>query len=176
MKRALALIALVPIIALARPFLSPDEISVHFIPVVLVIAAISLKDIQLVFFVLAGGALYDILVPVNFGLTPVVWMICVLLVRSQQRLIVQHPWLYAYLMTFVVSFLYLTSDKLLYSINYTVPLASHEAWLQLLRTAITNTLLLVSFRIALDLRKKILWMLNRRKYYEELDLTAYANR
>ncbi|MDX6767311.1 MAG: hypothetical protein SFU85_11040 [Candidatus Methylacidiphilales bacterium] len=83
-------------------------------PLLLVYGALRAGDFSLLLFVLAGGALHDLILLHYIGMGPLLWLLTVLLVRSQRDWLRNAHWSSAMVVTFAGAFFYLAMDRVFF--------------------------------------------------------------
>jgi hypothetical protein len=86
-------------------------------PILVTCTALRAKDFSLMFFLIAGGLLHDLLLMNYVGMGPLLWALVAFVVRSQRPWVDRGNWLFLILITFVASFAYLSLDRLFFLIS-----------------------------------------------------------
>ena len=120
-------------------------------PVLLCYISLRAGDLALVFFVLAGGMMHDVVLLEYFGMGPLLWGIVAYTIRSQEPWVAGSHWLFQILICFVASFLYLCCDRLFF-------LLVHQYWswncnlsIELFQMSLLNALMGPLFFLVSDL-------------------------
>jgi hypothetical protein len=149
-----ALLILVPLLALAQPMaagaLGLRDWILDLTPLLLVHGALRLTAAQLVFLMIGGGMLHDVMVPHAPGTGPLLWGVILFMIRSQLSWIRQGNWIVLILLGFVSTFLYLSLERVLF-------LAAHGFWqwnldlsLKIVNASLLNALLAPLFTALFD--------------------------
>jgi hypothetical protein len=148
------LLLLVPVLAIGQPLVA-GLLGLHgwildLVPLLLIYGALRLPAVQLVFLMIAGGMLHDLMVPHAPGTGPLLWGVILFMIRSQLDWIRQGNWIILILLGFVSTFLYLSLERVLF-------LAAHGYWswdldlsLKIVNASFLNALLAPLFTALLD--------------------------
>ncbi len=118
MRYALVLIllygAMVILQPLAPPVLGQTTWLIGLSPLLLIYGGMRAGDFSLMIFVLAGGVLHDVILLHYIGMGPLLWLLTVLLVRSQRDWLKNSHWTSAMVVTFAGAFFYLAMDRIFF--------------------------------------------------------------
>ncbi|MFH1066947.1 MAG: hypothetical protein V1746_03515 [bacterium] len=123
MKRLLLSLFLLALLIFLQPWLNafPFIRPICLIPILLVFWAWQMDDAMLIWLALVGGIVNDWLIPDAPGTGPVIWVVVLLLMRTQRPLLAIYGTPFAMLATFATSFLFLSFQRLAF-------LAAHDFW------------------------------------------------
>lgn len=118
MRYALVLVllygAMVILQPLAPPVLGQTTWLIGLSPLLLVYGGMRAGDFSLMLFILAGGVLHDLILLHYIGMGPLLWLLTVLLVRSQREWLRNSHWTSAMVVTFAAAFFYLAMDRVFF--------------------------------------------------------------
>jgi hypothetical protein len=98
-------------------FLGHENWLLNLTPILVTYTSLRARDFSLMFFIILGGLLHDLLLMNYVGMGPLLWGLVAFIVRSQRPWVEGGNWFFLLLMTFVASFAYLSLDRLFFLIS-----------------------------------------------------------
>jgi cell shape-determining protein MreD len=118
MRYALSLVLLYVAMAIGQPMIpavfGERTWLIGLSPLLLVYCALRAPDFSLMLFVILGGVVHDLILLHYIGMGPLLWLMTVFIVRSQQDWLRTSHWVLLLVVCFAASFFHLAMDRIFF--------------------------------------------------------------